>query len=43
MATGFFEAKDHFNSSLIQVDFFRELLEDGVQVAIALYIQNIQK
>ena len=34
-ATGFFEAKDRFNFSPMQVNFFRELLADGVQVVIA--------
>lgn len=34
-ATGFFEAKDRFNFTAMQVDFFRELLADGVQVVIA--------
>lgn len=34
-ATGFFEATDRFNFSPMQVNFFRELLADGVQVVIA--------
>lgn len=34
-ATSFFEAKDRFNFGKMQVDFFRELLEDGVHAVIA--------
>ncbi len=34
-AASFFEAKDRFNFGVMQVDFFRELLEDNVQIVIA--------